>query len=96
MKDKTTIQCRVGGSGPWILNEQGENIIEEHTLLTGHEDYTASDGGSIRLPAPPFHIICSCGFETENRLAWENHIRDVEYQHAFRRVIPKVKRVVQP
>ena len=96
MKAKPTIQCKVCSCGPWTLNEQGEGIIEEHALLTGHEDYMVSDGGSIHLPAPPFDIICSCGFETEDRLVWENHIRAAGYQHAFRRVIPKVKRVVQP
>jgi hypothetical protein len=95
MKAKPTIQCNICGCGPWTLNEQGENIMEEHALLTGHENYIVSDGGSIHIPAPPFHIICSCGFETDNRFGWEKHIQNARYQHTFKRIISKEK-VVQP
>ncbi|MDG7044329.1 MAG: hypothetical protein JRN19_01685 [Nitrososphaerota archaeon] len=96
MKDKPTVECQVCGCGPWSLNEQGENIMEQHALLTGHENYVVSDGGWIHIPAPPFHVICSCGFETWDRPAWERHIRDAGYQHGFRRITPKGEKVVQP
>lgn len=92
MKDRLTVGCKTCGCGPWSLNEEGERVAEEHTLLTGHEDFLVSDGGSIHLPAPQFHILCDCGFETADMVAWAKHISGVRYGHAFRRVLPTASR----